>query len=240
MGNNNVPHATNQPVLVDVENVTKSYNNRQGNVLALNNISVRIYKQEYVVFHGPSGSGKSTLLSVLGCLEGIDSGCFSIAGTSLEKANASELAIARRNHIGFVFQDYNLLSHMTLLENTMLPLLYRGIQREEAIASAYEALEKTHLADRATHLPGELSGGQNQRGAIARAIVHKPQLILADEPTGALDSETSQVVMGLLKETIDYGHTLVVVSHDPEIVRQAPRQIRIESGHLYETPSQLG
>lgn len=224
-------------VAIQARAVSRTYSNRGQSVRAIKDIDVCVSRGEHVVIYGASGSGKSTLLSIFGCLEKIDAGSLRIDGEEVSAATPQQLAMVRRNKIGFVFQDYNLLDQYTLIENVMLPLLYRGVSKAEARERAEDALMEVGLHDRARHLPSELSGGQKQRGAIARAIVYNPPIILADEPTGALDTEASRVVLDILRGLSGKGHTVVIVSHEPSVVETAPRRIFIEDGVIGVHPA---
>ena len=199
-------------------------------VRALQDISIAIAKGEYVAFMGPSGSGKSTLMNIIGCLDTPSSGTYILNGQLVSDMTDNELAEIRNKEIGFVFQTFNLLPRATALENVGLPLIYAGYGRSEREEIAMEALESVSLADRHHHRPNELSGGQRQRVAIARALVNKPSIILADEPTGNLDSKTSYDIMGLFQELHDKGNTIIMVTHEDDIAHYAHRIIRLKDG----------
>ncbi len=201
-------------------------------VFALRGVSFSIQQGEFVSIMGPSGSGKSTCMNMIGCLDRPSEGIVKIDGKETAKMNEKELAVLRNKTIGFVFQQYHLLQTMTVLENVMLPLRYQGIEKSQRKKLALAALEKVGLSDRINHRPSELSGGQKQRVAIARATVTSPRIILADEPTGALDSETGVQVMNLFKEINKSGTTIVIVTHDPRIGNSTPRCIKIFDGLL--------
>jgi putative ABC transport system ATP-binding protein len=199
-------------------------------VKALRTIDVSINRNEYVALMGPSGSGKSTLMNLLGCLDTPTSGEYFLNGQDVSKMNDNELADIRNKEIGFIFQTFNLLPRSTALENVMLPLVYAGIPKPKRIEMAETVLEDVQLTDRMKHRPNELSGGQRQRVAIARALVNKPSILLADEPTGNLDSKTSIEIMGLLEEIHAAGNTIIVVTHEEEIAKHAHRIIRLKDG----------
>lgn len=199
-------------------------------VKALRTIDITINRNEYVALMGPSGSGKSTLMNLLGCLDTPTSGEYLLNNQDVSKMNDNELADIRNKEIGFIFQTFNLLPRSTALENVMLPLVYAGIPKPKRIEMAETVLEDVQLTDRMKHRPNELSGGQRQRVAIARALVNKPSILLADEPTGNLDSKTSIEIMGLLEEIHAAGNTIIVVTHEEEIANHAHRIIRLKDG----------
>ena len=218
--------------VIEIENITKNYQIGSVIVRALRSVSLTINKNEYVAIMGPSGSGKSTLMNLLGCLDTPTSGHYVLNGTDVSKMEDDFLAEIRNKEIGFVFQTFNLLPRYTALENVMLPLIYAGIGKVERERMAVDALEKVGLADRMDHKPNELSGGQRQRVAIARALVNKPSIILADEPTGNLDSKTSIDIMGLLDDIHENGNTVIVVTHEEDIAKYAHRIIRLFDGEI--------
>ncbi len=216
--------------LIEVSSLSKVYEMGLETVYALRDVSLAIEKGEYVAIMGPSGSGKSTLMNLLGCLDTPSGGAFMLNGTEVSEMDDDELADIRNREIGFVFQTFNLLARSTALHNVELPLVYAEIDKETRRERAMEALEQVGLADRVTHRPNELSGGQRQRVAIARALVNRPAIILADEPTGNLDSKTGVEIMALFEELSQRGNTIIVVTHEEEIARHARRIIRIRDG----------
>ncbi len=218
--------------VIELENVKRVYTMGETQVYALRGISFKINQGEFVTIMGPSGSGKSTCMNMIGCLDRPSEGVVKINGRETALMNEKELSVLRNRTIGFVFQQYFLLSSMNVLENVMLPLRYSGIERKERIALAQSALERMGLQDRMNHRPSELSGGQKQRVAIARATVTNPKIILADEPTGALDSETGRAVMNLFREINRSGTTVVIVTHDPRIGEASRRCIKIFDGKI--------
>lgn len=213
-----------------MENVKKIYSMGEEEVQALRGVSFSVEQGEFVSIMGPSGSGKSTCMNMIGCLDRPTSGIVKICGKETAKMSEKELAFLRNRTIGFVFQQYHLLPSMTVLENTMLPLRYQGIPFQKRKKLALQSLEKVGLSERINHFPSELSGGQKQRVAIARATVTKPSIILADEPTGALDSNTGKAVMSLFKKINEEGTTIVIVTHDQKIGESAQRCIKIFDG----------
>ncbi|MCX6235866.1 MAG: ABC transporter ATP-binding protein [Bacteroidetes bacterium] len=210
--------------------VTRHYKLGTEIVKALRGITLDIAKNEYVALMGPSGSGKSTLMNILGCLDTPTSGSYLLNGNDVSKMNDNSLAEIRNKEIGFVFQTFNLLPRSTALENVMLPQIYAGINKAKRTERATEVLTSVNLSDRIRHKPNELSGGERQRIAIARALVNHPSLILADEPTGNLDTKTSIEIMGLLEEIHNAGNTIMVVTHEEYIARHAHRIIRLRDG----------
>ena len=195
---------------------------------------MHIYPKEFVSVIGPSGSGKSTLMNIIGCLDTADAGVYKLDGIPIEDYSERQLAKVRNEKIGFIFQNFNLIPKLTAWENVELPLIYRGVRASERSERVKESLERVGLLNRARHLPTELSGGQQQRVAIARALVTRPSLILADEPTGNLDSRTSQEIMDILHELHQQGNTVVLITHDNDIARQAARSVHILDGRLTE------
>lgn len=220
--------------LIQISNLMKSYKLGGETVHALNDVSLDIDKGELLAIIGPSGSGKSTLMNMLGCLDRPDSGEYYLDGKEIGKMNDNELAVIRNQKIGFIFQNFNLLTKLTAIENVELPLIYSGISANERKEKALESLTKVGLKDRADHLPTQLSGGQQQRVAIARALAGNPSILLADEPTGALDSKTSVEILQLIKELNDSGNTIIIITHDLSIAKQAKRMVRIQDGQLFE------
>jgi putative ABC transport system ATP-binding protein len=196
----------------------------------LRSVDLQINKGEYVALMGPSGSGKSTLMNILGCLDTPSRGKYLLNGTDVSHMSDNELAQIRNKEIGFIFQTFNLLARNTSLENVALPLVYAGIGKKERLAIARESLKSVGLADRVDHKPNELSGGQRQRVAIARALVNKPAIILADEPTGNLDTKTSHEIMDLLEEIHQQGNTVIIVTHEEDIAKRAKRIVRLRDG----------
>lgn len=219
-------------IIIRMERVTKTYSMGENEVHALRGISFCVRRGEFVSIMGPSGSGKSTCMNMIGCLDRPSGGTVEIGGRETAKMNENELAALRNRTVGFVFQQYHLLPTMTVLENVMLPLRYQGVSRAERARRASEALETVGLSDRQNHRPHELSGGQKQRAAIARAVVTRPAIILADEPTGALDSSTGRQVLELFRSINSGGTTIVIVTHDPGIGESADRCIRIFDGMI--------
>jgi len=216
--------------IIEMQNVRREYSVGDTKIYALRDVSFQIEQGEFVSIMGPSGSGKSTCMNMIGCLDKPSSGTVKIDGKETALMNENELAVLRNKTVGFVFQQYFLLPSMSVLENVMLPLRYAGIPRAQRMQTATEALKKVGLENRMNHRPHELSGGQKQRVAIARATVTCPKIILADEPTGALDSETGRSVMHMFREINETGTTVVIVTHDPGIGKSADRCIKILDG----------
>ncbi|MDB4474302.1 ABC transporter ATP-binding protein [Opitutaceae bacterium] len=217
-------------LVIDIADVTKLYKMGQEIVYALRGVSMRIQRNEYLAVMGPSGSGKSTLMNMLGCLDTPTAGHYEFAGEDVSEMTDDELADIRNREIGFVFQSFNLLPRSTALHNVELPLIYAGMPTARRREQAEDALEAVGLGDRMHHKPNELSGGQRQRVAIARALVNKPSIILADEPTGALDSKTGVEIMDLLEQLYDLGNTIIMVTHEEDVARHARRIVRLRDG----------
>jgi putative ABC transport system ATP-binding protein len=220
--------------IIELEDVRKVYATGAVEVAALRSVSTRIEQGEYVAVVGPSGSGKSTLMHILGCLDVPTDGVYHLAGEDVSRMTEAELADVRNRRIGFVFQQFNLLSSLPAWRNVELPLVYAGVHRGERRRRAEEALERVGLGDRMTHKPGELSGGQQQRVAIARALVTEPALILADEPTGNLDSTSTTEVLGMLDELHAAGRTIVLITHEHDVAARAQRNLVIRDGEIVE------
>ena len=218
--------------VIEIQDIVKNYQVGSVIVRALRSLSVTIQRNEYVAIMGPSGSGKSTLMNLVGCLDTPTSGTYMLNNTDVSKMEDDMLAEIRNKEIGFIFQTFNLLPRYTALENVTLPLIYAGVSKIEREAHAISVLEQVGLADRMHHKPNELSGGQRQRVAIARALVNKPSIILADEPTGNLDSKTSIDIMSLLDDIHKKGNTVIVVTHEEDIAKHAKRIIRLIDGEV--------
>ncbi len=218
--------------VIKTEALTKVYEMGAEQVHALRGVDVEIRKGEYVAIMGPSGSGKSTLMNLIGCLDSPSSGKYWLAGRLVSDLDDDELAYIRNKEIGFVFQTFNLLPRATALHNVELPLIYNGTPAEERIEKAKKALERVDLTDRMHHKPNELSGGQRQRVAIARALVNNPSIVLADEPTGNLDSKTGEEIMALFENLYQQGNTIILVTHENDIARHAHRIIHIRDGKI--------
>jgi len=219
-----------RPPIVSLERISRTYAMERVRVDALRDVSLEVGEGEFVAIVGPSGSGKSTMMHIIGCLDRPTQGIYRLAGTDVDTLGDDGLARLRSRTIGFVFQSYNLLPRTTALDNVATPLLYQGVGRRERVARATAALERLGLADRLDHEPTELSGGQQQRVAVARAIVTNPALILADEPTGNLDSASGRDVLALLRELHAGGRTIVLITHDAEVAAAAERQVHIRDG----------
>jgi putative ABC transport system ATP-binding protein len=218
--------------VIRIEGLHKSYETSAGLFPALKDVNLEIGVGEFVAIMGPSGSGKSTFMNILGCLDKASDGRYFLDGRSVAELSKDELALLRNRTIGFVFQGYNLLQRISLLENVALPLIYCGVEHEERQKRARELLAKVGLAEKAASLPNQISGGQQQRVAIARALINHPRLILADEPTGNLDSKTGEEIMALFDELNREGITIVLVTHEEDIARHAKRQVHFLDGRL--------
>ena len=218
------------PIVIDIENITKDYVMGEEIVRALRGVSLQIRTNEYIAVMGPSGSGKSTLMNMLGCLDTPTSGRYEFNGKNVAEMDDDELAAIRNREIGFVFQTFNLLPRSTSLRNVELPLIYAGMNAEAREERATQALVDVGLGDRIHHKPNELSGGQRQRVAIARALVNKPSILLADEPTGNLDSKTGEEIMALLEDLYHRGNTIILVTHERDIAAHARRTVHLRDG----------
>ena len=218
--------------LIELQNIFKKYQMGTTTINALNGLECNIEKGEYVALMGPSGSGKSTLMNVIGCLDSPTSGIYLLNGQDVSGMTDDELANVRNVEIGFVFQSFNLLPRTSALENVALPLVYAGVAKKERLERAQAVLEKVGLGDRGDHKPNELSGGQRQRVAIARALINNPSIVLADEPTGNLDSKSSAEIMHLFQAIHDEGNTVVMVTHEEDIAQYTKRTIRMRDGKL--------
>jgi putative ABC transport system ATP-binding protein len=227
------------PLVIDIEDVTKLYRMGAEIVHALRGVALKVHRNEYMAIMGPSGSGKSTLMNMLGCLDTPTSGHYHFNGKDVSSMSDDELASIRNREIGFVFQTFNLLPRSTSLHNVELPLIYAGLPPAARRARAREALENVGLGDRMLHKPNELSGGQRQRVAVARALVNHPSILLADEPTGNLDSRTGEEIMQLFDQLYEQGNTIIVVTHEEDIARHARRAIRLHDG-LIESDRMTG
>ena len=221
-----------QPLL-ELKNINKFYPLGQEQLQVLFDINLTVNKGEFIAVRGPSGSGKSTLMNILGCMDTADSGEYFLAGEAVHQATDSQMTKLRNLHIGFIFQKYQLINKYDVLQNVILPLLIRGIPRSQAIATAKDTLQMLGLENRLDHKPNELSGGQQQRVSIARALVGKPDILLADEPTGALDSKTGEDVLNLFKELHQQGNTIIMITHDAHVGAQAEKELHIIDGKLY-------
>jgi len=220
-------------MMIELIGVSKKYRMGENKVIALDKIDLYVKRNEFVAIIGPSGSGKSTLMNIIGCLDKPDEGSYSFQGKSIAKASDNQLADIRNRKIGFIFQNFNLLPKFNAMEKVEVPLHYRGIKARDCSKRALSYLAKVGLSGRESHRPSQLSGGQQQRVAIARALVGEPELLLADEPTGALDSKTGREIMELLKNLHEQGHTIVIITHDPTVAQQARRVVKIQDGRIY-------
>src|SRR5258708_14913473 len=218
--------------LVELRNVSKIYQLGDEEIRALDDVTLDIEEGEFISIIGPSGSGKSTLMQILGCLDSPSKGTIRLDGTMIQDASSRQLAAIRNRKIGFVFQFFNLLPKLNVLQNVELPMIYSGISSRQRKERARAALEAVDLGNRAKHRPSQLSGGQQQRAAIARALVNDPRIVFADEPTGNLDSHTGEAILGLFRRLSTEGRTIVLVTHDPEIAAVTPRRIEIRDGKI--------
>lgn len=225
-------------MLIELKKIAKIYTMGAEEVHALREVDLGIDQNAYVAIMGPSGSGKSTLMNIVGCLDTPTSGTYRLAGVDVSDMNENELAEVRNGQIGFVFQTFNLLPRSTALHNVEIPLIYSGVRRRVRRRRAEEALERVGLADRMNHRPTELSGGQRQRVAIARALVNNPSIILADEPTGNLDSRTGEEILGIFKALHEQGHTIILVTHEASIAQYAQPIVRILDGRIVPDEAQ--
>lgn len=220
--------------MIKLENITKTFKMGEETIKALDNINFEVEQGEFVSIIGPSGSGKSTLMNILGLLDVPDSGKYILEDIEVNNASENKLANLRNNKIGFIFQNFNLLTKLKAFENIQVPLIYKGYTNEESKKIAYSLLEKVGLKGREEHLPTQLSGGQQQRVAIARALSCNPDIILADEPTGALDSKTSVDIMNKLEDLNKQGQTIILITHDEKVAKRAKRIVKISDGKLYK------
>lgn len=218
--------------MIRLEHITKTYQMGETQVAALSDVSLHIEPREFVSIIGPSGSGKSTLMNIIGCLDIPDSGEYYLDGVDISKCPEKELSTIRNNKIGFIFQQFNLLQKLTAYENVELPLIYQKVSSKERAIRVTEALKKVGLEHRMYHKPTELSGGQQQRVAIARALATKPSIILADEPTGNLDSKSGEEIMNIIHDLYEQGNTIVLITHDQEVANQASRSIAVRDGKI--------
>lgn len=220
--------------MIRINNLSKLYKTGSISVAALSNVNIEIGVGEFVAIMGPSGSGKSTLMNILGCLDRPTAGLYELAGEKIETLNDSQLAAIRNKKIGFVFQSFNLLARVSALKNVELPMMYAGVPAKERKERAVEALARVGLSDRVDHKPNELSGGEKQRVAIARALVNKPAIILADEPTGNLDSKSGSEIMAIFQMLNDEGATIIIVTHEAEIAAHTKRIVTFKDGKMME------
>ncbi|HEY0661102.1 MAG TPA: ABC transporter ATP-binding protein [Lysobacter sp.] len=229
--------ATAAVAVIETHGLRKVYSpGTEAEVVALHDVDLRINRGEFVAIMGPSGSGKSTLMNLLGCLDTPSEGSYLCDGVDVATLDAEQRAILRRDKIGFVFQGFNLLPRMTALENVAMPMGYANVHRGERLERAHAALAAVGLTTRESHRPSELSGGQQQRVAIARALINRPPILLADEPTGALDSKTGEEILALFKRLQDDGHTVVLITHDPDVAHHCDRIFAMHDGELHEQP----
>lgn len=218
--------------IIKLENINKSYKVGENSLHVLKNINLTVGKGEFIAILGASGSGKSTLMNIIGCMDNSDDGKYFLEDIQIQKCGDDELGKVRNENIGFIFQKYHLIPQYTVIQNVMMPLLIRGVSRKEAIEKAKKILESIGLGDRMEHKPNKLSGGQQQRVAIARALVTKPALLLADEPTGALDSNTGKEILQLFKELNEIGNTIIMITHDTNVANHSKRILYLDDGVL--------
>lgn len=226
--------------IIHLQDLKKNYYLGRQVIEVLKGITLDVNKNEYLALMGPSGSGKSTLMNIIGCLDTPTEGSYILNGRDVSKMSDNELAEVRNKDIGFVFQQFNLLPRLTAAENVALPLVYAGIPKKQRMEKAMQVLEKVQLADRSQHKPNEMSGGQNQRVAIARALVNDPAIILADEPTGNLDSKTSHEIMQIFDQIHSMGNTLILITHEEDIARFAHRMVRLLDGQIESDRKNVG
>lgn len=219
--------------LLQLDHINKSYRLGAERVQVLFDVNLQVMPGDFIAILGPSGSGKSTLMNIIGCMDTADDGAYYLNGEAVHTASDAQMTRIRNQHIGFIFQRYQLIPKYDVLQNTIMPLLIRGVSRKKAVAIAEEKLELLGMSQRLHHKPSELSGGQQQRVSIARALVGNPAILLADEPTGALDSKTGQDVLQLFQELNDMGNTILMITHDPSVGQQAKQIVRIIDGRLY-------
>lgn len=220
--------------IISMKNINKSYRTGENKLHVLKNVSLTVRKGEYLAILGPSGSGKSTLMNIIGCMDVADDGIYFLDDVQIETANEDELTKIRNQKIGFIFQKYHLIATYNVLQNIVMPLLMRGMSLEEAKEKSMEIIDMLGLTERIAHKPNELSGGQQQRVAIARALVGKPALLLADEPTGALDQGSGAEVLRLFKQLHDMGNTIIIITHDLNVAKHAERVVKIIDGEIFE------
>lgn len=225
-------------MILELKGIYKDYQQGKMTVPVLKDVNFSMEEGEYVAIMGPSGSGKSTLMNIIGCMDTADDGEFFLSNEAVHQADDAKMTRIRNQHIGFIFQRYQLIPKYDVLQNTIMPLLIRGVSHKEAVQAATEKLTLLGMGERLHHKPSELSGGQQQRVSIARALVGNPAILLADEPTGALDSKTGQDVLQLFQELNDLGNTILMITHDPSVGKKAQKIVRIVDGHLYQNNEQ--
>ncbi|WP_182425564.1 ABC transporter ATP-binding protein [Dielma fastidiosa] len=223
--------------MITLKNINKSYWIGENRLHVLKDVNLTVKQGDFVTILGASGSGKSTLMNIIGCMDNFDSGSYELDGLSITPDDEDRMAEIRNHKIGFIFQKYHLIPQYDVLQNVVMPLLIRGVDRKQAIERAYQAIEMVNLSERTDHLPNELSGGQQQRVAIARALITQPSLLLADEPTGALDSKTSEDILALFKELNAKRNTIIQISHDVKVAQAGKRIVYIKDGVLSDTES---